>query len=396
MVVMVKPQQQGGVQQAFGWYTGRCRFEQNGSQRAHPKTRSQATRDRRYRSESGGRAGTQQFIGTMSLVHRRSLSLDISTLAKLYSHMEDDGASEPAKTPTGAGAGQRLGPKVNTDAINAGLRALDRPGAPCRRWGREILQLKSFTGVLGQLPSWRSPKPPKTDDNGEVMIIFSANEFPIELYNLCKDQHGCRYLQRKLEERLPEHIQMMFEETSVHVVELMTDPFGNYLCQKLLEYSNVEQCTALINSVAPQLVTIAPNQHGTRALQKMIERISAPEQTQTVIQALENHAVELVQGLNGNHVIQKCLNRWSAEDSQFVYNAVGTNRVVVHSEGRISTDPIRKTNGFRGSKELHLKQARQHRLILSNIRNLRFNGELSTNAGGRVDVDSPPKIYTTW
>ena len=310
--------------------------------------------------------------------------------------MEDDGASEPAKTPTGAGAGQRLGPKVNTDAINAGLRALDRPGAPCRRWGREILQLKSFTGVLGQLPSWRSPKPPKTDDNGEVMIIFSANEFPIELYNLCKDQHGCRYLQRKLEERLPEHIQMIFEETSVHVVELMTDPFGNYLCQKLLEYSNVEQCTALINSVAPQLVTIAPNQHGTRALQKMIERISAPEQTQTVIQALENHAVELVQGLNGNHVIQKCLNRWSAEDSQFVYNAVGTNRVVVHSEGRISTDPIRKTNGFRGSKELHLKQARQHRLILSNIRNLRFNGELSTNAGGRVDVDSPPKIYTTW
>lgn len=57
-------------------------------QEAHPKTRSQATRDRRYRSESGGRAGTQQFIGTMSLLHRRSLSLDLSTLAKLYSHME--------------------------------------------------------------------------------------------------------------------------------------------------------------------------------------------------------------------------------------------------------------------------------------------------------------------
>lgn len=102
-------------------------------QEAHPKTRSQATRDRRYRSESGGRAGTQQFIGTMSLLHRRSLSLDLSTLAKLYSHMEDDGASEPAKTPTSAGAGQRLGPKANTDAINAGLRALDRPGAPCRK-----------------------------------------------------------------------------------------------------------------------------------------------------------------------------------------------------------------------------------------------------------------------
>lgn len=274
----------------------------------------------------------------------------------------DDGALEPGKIPTSAGAGHRLGPKANTGAINAGLRAIDRTGAPCH-------QLKSFTGVLWQLPSWRSPKRPKIDENAEVMISFSAKEFPIELYSLCKDQHGCKYLQRKLEERHPEHIQMIFEETNVHVVELMTDPFGNYLCQKLLEYSNDEKCTALINNTAPQFMTIALNQHGTLALQKMIEFISTPEQTQTVTHALENHVV----------MIQRCLNRLSAEDSQLVYDAMGTNCVVVHSEGPISTNPIRKINGFRGSKEFHLNQATQHRLILSNIRNLRFNGVCSTN-----------------
>jgi hypothetical protein len=43
-----------------------------------------------------------------------------------------------------------------------------------------------------------------------------------DLYGLCKDQHGCRYLQRKLEERNPEHVQMIFAETCMHVVELMT------------------------------------------------------------------------------------------------------------------------------------------------------------------------------
>lgn len=43
-----------------------------------------------------------------------------------------------------------------------------------------------------------------------------------ELYGLCKDQHGCRYLQRKLEERNPEHVQLIFNETHMHVVELMT------------------------------------------------------------------------------------------------------------------------------------------------------------------------------
>lgn len=109
----------------------------------------------------------------------------------------------------------------------------------------------------------------------------------------------------------------------------LLDPFGNYLCQKLLEYSNDEQRTALINNAAPQLVKIALNQHGTRALQKMIEFISTPEQTQTVIRALRDRVVDLVQDLNGNHVIQKCLNRLSAEDAQFIYEAVGGNCIVV-------------------------------------------------------------------
>ena len=57
-----------------------------------------------------------------------------------------------------------------------------------------------------------------------------------------------------------------------------SDPFGNYLCQKLFEFSNDDQRTVLINNAAPQMVKIALNQHGTRALQKMIEFISTREQ----------------------------------------------------------------------------------------------------------------------
>lgn len=99
-----------------------------------------------------------------------------------------------------------------------------------------------------------------------------------DIYTLCKDQHGCRFLQKKLEEKDPENVQIIFEETAPHVVELMTDPFGNYLCQKLLEFCNDEQRNVLVRNAAPSLVSIALNQHGTRALQKMIEFISTPEQ----------------------------------------------------------------------------------------------------------------------
>ena len=64
------------------------------------------------------------------------------------------------------------------------------------------------------------------------------------------------------------------------------DPFGNYLCQKLLEYSSEQQRTVLINNAAPQMVKIALNQHGTRALQKMIEFITTPEQVRGTLPLL--------------------------------------------------------------------------------------------------------------
>ncbi|KAI9791730.1 MAG: hypothetical protein M1816_003540 [Peltula sp. TS41687] len=80
----------------------------------------------------------------------------------------DDGTGEngetgPAKKGSGVGNSHsgphRLGPKANQGAINAGLRALDRSGRPCRRWEKKGFQVRSFTGVSWQVPTWRSPKP---------------------------------------------------------------------------------------------------------------------------------------------------------------------------------------------------------------------------------------------
>jgi len=58
----------------------------------------------------------------------------------------------------------KLGPKANQGAINAGLRALDRSGNPCRRWNKKALAVKSFTGVTWTLPSWGALK--RADSSG--------------------------------------------------------------------------------------------------------------------------------------------------------------------------------------------------------------------------------------
>jgi hypothetical protein len=150
-----------------------------------------------------------------------------------------------------------------------------------------------------------------------------------QIYTLCKDQHGCRFLQRKLDERNDQTVQIIFEDVKTHMVELMVDPFGNYLCQKLFESCSDDQRTVLVKNAMPAMTKIALNQHGTRALQKMIEFVSRPEQTALIIEALRDDVVVLIQDLNGNHVIQKCLNHLSSTDARFIFEAVGNNCVAV-------------------------------------------------------------------
>jgi hypothetical protein len=152
-----------------------------------------------------------------------------------------------------------------------------------------------------------------------------------QIFTVSKDQHGCRFLQKKIDEDREKNVPIILAEVQDHIVQLMQDSFGNYLCQKLLEHCTHEQRTVLVNKAAPYMIQIAKNQHGTRALQKMIEAVQGPEQTQAIIEALSADVVGLIQDLNGNHVIQKCLNHLSPADSDFIFQAVGLNALAVGS-----------------------------------------------------------------
>lgn len=82
----------------------------------------------------------------------------------------DNGKPIPPPVPA-----HKLGPKANTGAINAGLRALDRSGKPCRRWERKGLQLKSFTGAAWAMSSWKGSQRPGLNADGEVKSDSSSD-----------------------------------------------------------------------------------------------------------------------------------------------------------------------------------------------------------------------------
>ena len=88
--------------------------------------------------------------------------------------------------------------------------------------------------------------------------------------------------------------------------------------------------------------SIALSEHGSGsgALQKMIESINTEVLTSVVTEALRHRDVALIKELNGNHVIQKCLNKLAPEDNQVRAHA---NRVfIIIDANLLGLDDVRR------------------------------------------------------
>ncbi|XP_022961267.1 pumilio homolog 12-like isoform X3 [Cucurbita moschata] len=144
------------------------------------------------------------------------------------------------------------------------------------------------------------------------------------IFLMAKDQHGCRFLQRKFVEGTDEDIEKIFDEIIDHVVDLMVDAFGNYLVQKLLEVCNENQRMQILHRITQnhgELVIISCDMHGTRAIQKVIETLKTQEQVDMIISALKPGIVTLMKNINGNHVAQHCLDYLMPSCRELLFDA---------------------------------------------------------------------------
>lgn len=179
-------------------------------------------------------------------------------------------------------------------------------------------------------------------DDAAKYANAKLEDFVGDIYSLCKDQHGCRFLQRQLELKTEGDqlvvASMIFNEIYLKIVELMTDPFGNYLIQKLFNLVTTDQRLILVKNASPEFVRIALDPHGTRALQKLVESIDCSENSEEVtllVELLAPNVVSLLRDLNGNHVVQKCLQRLSPSQNQFIFDAALTHcvEIATHRHG---------------------------------------------------------------
>ncbi|KAM7258230.1 hypothetical protein ACFE04_013971 [Oxalis oulophora] len=145
-----------------------------------------------------------------------------------------------------------------------------------------------------------------------------------QIYTMARDQYNCRFLQGVCDWGTSEDVEIIFNEIITHIGELMMDQFGNYLVLKLLSMCNEDQITQIVHMVtkeAGQLVKISLNSYGTGVVQKLIAVLRTRQQIVQVKLALQLGFLHLVEDLNGNNVINGCLQCFNPEDNKFIFAA---------------------------------------------------------------------------
>ncbi|KAJ8773278.1 hypothetical protein K2173_028455 [Erythroxylum novogranatense] len=162
----------------------------------------------------------------------------------------------------------------------------------------------------------------------EPSNYLSVKDLKGKIVTLAKDQHGCRFLQKKMTGITEEELLMVYSELIDYVAELMIDQYGNYVVQKLVEVCKEEQMTQILRNLTRhehQLITICLDIHGTRSVQTLLHYVNTPQQISIVITALSLGAALLCKDPNGQHVVHYCVKNFSLEDIKHFLNMVAAN-----------------------------------------------------------------------
>ncbi|KAK4341453.1 hypothetical protein RND71_039954 [Anisodus tanguticus] len=169
-------------------------------------------------------------------------------------------------------------------------------------------------------------KPASRNDSG----AREGGNIENHVYLAAKDQLGCRYLQRVFDEGTSQDVQIIFNGIIHHVLELMKDPFGNYLVQKFLTVCSDEQRMQFVLMVTKdpgELVKASRTTHGTRVVQKLIETMKTRMEISLVIRAIQPGILNLMMDVNGNHVIQRCLHCLSKDHNKVIFDVASRHCV---------------------------------------------------------------------
>ena len=151
---------------------------------------------------------------------------------------------------------------------------------------------------------------------------------------LSKDQYGCRLLQKKIDEQ-PEIATDILNNILEIIIEIITDPFGNYLIQKLYNYMNEEQFLKLMALFQFDINFICCNSYGTRAIQKLIDYLTNETLMKTFVNLIKNDVKNIINDINGSHILLKVFSLNNLYANSIIFNEIFINilSIATHKHG---------------------------------------------------------------
>lgn len=137
----------------------------------------------------------------------------------------------------------------------------------------------AFNGVYPAVPFSNGMRPQETlnagffNGSGSDVLEIRIDERRLQWFSkfrscvlmMATDQHMCRSLQETLRTLRREEFDIIFLELIDHMTDLIVDPFGNYVVQRMIELCSEEQQTQIVLRVTQynfQLVRICLSPHG--------------------------------------------------------------------------------------------------------------------------------------
>ena len=204
----------------------------------------------------------------------------------------------------------------------------------------------------GMMPQMRQPPPRQNINSSSVsssggnktkkpkpqsQINFSSMSLSELIKNsnaISKDQSGCRFLQKKIEEK-PELAGKILNNALQNIIQIITDPFGNYLIQKLFDYMSEEQICQFIALIQIDIYKICINSYGTRVIQKIIDYLHTELLLKTFLNLIKPIVKQIILDINGSHILIKLIEINSPTATKVIYGEIAENIVLisVHKHG---------------------------------------------------------------
>ena len=163
---------------------------------------------------------------------------------------------------------------------------------------------------------------------------ISLNDLIKNSDTICKDQTGCRLLQKKIDEQ-PEIASKILNVCFEKIIEIITDSFGNYLVQKLYDYMNEEKFLQLIALIKFDIYHICINSFGTRAIQKLIDYLNNDNLINNFINMIKPIVKGIIVDINGSHILLKLLDLKNKYVNKVIFDEIKENilSIAMHKHG---------------------------------------------------------------